>query len=204
MKIKTLRGLSVFSFTFLVISTVLLFLLGLFNPTLDETFLLLFAFGWCCAWVPLSLISSLWLIYTGRGYLKNAFVWLGFQGLFLLALFGSQSSFPAILLVAATCFFVMLPLLGVVNFIYAYQHYLALSFMAIGSAGFVWFILIAWRIYGNLFDVWLSAIDSNNNTLLWLNGVMALTGWMFIAGSISFCVETFQSLRREFVVDLSA
>lgn len=203
MKTKTLRGLTVFSFTFLVISAILLFLLGLFNPTLDETFLLLFAFGWCCAWVPLTFFSSLWLIYTRRGQLKNVFVWLCFQGLFLLALFGSQSSFPSILLVAATCFFVMLPLLGVVNFIYAYKHYLALNFMAIGSTGFIWFILIAWRIYGNLLEEWLSAIGSNNNTLLWLNGVMALTGWMFIAGLISFCVETVQLLRREFVVDLS-
>jgi hypothetical protein len=192
------RWLSIISVAFLCLSLLLIFLLGWLNPPLDEIRLLMFAFLYCCTWIPLLFFSAVWLISENRDYLFNTFVWLGFQVIFVLTMFGSQVSIPSISVLSASAFFIFFPLLGIVNFIYAIKRSFSLRLIGIGSIGFVWSILLAWRIHGNLLEKWTISLISNSNDLLWLNVLMALTGWMVFSGIVCFFVETFQSLMHEY------
>ena len=196
MKTKFQHGLTIFSQAFLSASLILLFLFGWINPALEENS------GWllislCCAWMPLSLFSSVWLAWINRHYFSNIFIWLGFQILFILALFGSQVSYAPVVVLSASILFILFMLLGIVDFFYSYIHHYSLRFIAFGSISYIWSILFAWRIHGNLFDVWIFTLFNNNHELLWLNGAMILTVWMFFAGLACFLVETFQVLLCE-------
>jgi hypothetical protein len=158
----------------------------------------MFASLYCCAWIPLLFFSAVWLIFENRDCLFNTFVWLGFQVIVVLAMFGSQVSFSSISILSASVFFIFFPLLGIVNFIFAIKRSFSLRLVSLGSIAFVWSILLAWRIHGNLLDKWAISLNSNSNDLLWLNALMTLTGWMFFSGVVCFVVETIQSLVYEY------
>lgn len=197
MKDKFQRILSLLSVLFHVFSLAGLLALGIFNPAMSEPLLVLFALLLFCGWLPLAFLASLWLLWRGRASLKSVFVWGGFQLFFALLLFGSQIQPAAVGLIAVMYFLLSIPLLFVVNILYACQCHSALGLIALGSLGLVWSIVLGWRIQGNIIEIFLDSLNQITNPLLWLNSVMGLAGAMVMAGLIAFFIEGFRVCIQE-------
>jgi len=107
-------------------------------------------------------------------------------------------SLPSFGLFFSSLLFVLFPLIGFVNFLYAYQRGASLKFMAWGSIVFMWSILLAWKMTGNLLEKWIGNMSASSNDLWWLYAVMYGTAWIVAAGMIAFLAETMRVLHREF------
>lgn len=189
------KTITIFSAICLFVFTIFVLLLNWFSPALDEEKLLLMVISYCCGMVPLALLSSIWLVWVNRVYVSNVFVWTLFQVLFVasIKLYTSPNSgfiFSSILLI-------LFPLLGLVNFLYIYQRGYSLRFMGWSSVFFMWSILAAWRITGNLLEVWMKNMFAQSNDLWWLYSAMYGAAWAFVAGFISFIVETIVVIQKE-------
>jgi hypothetical protein len=193
---KLEKTLNIFSVVFLLIFAVFAIILGWLNPNLGESGILLFAISYCCAVIPLGLISSTWLVWTNRSRFFNGFIWLAFQLLFVISM--GMYTLPGFSLFFSSLLFILFPLLGIVNFLYAYQKGASLKFIAWGSVAFIWSILLAWKVTGNLLEKWVGSISTSSNDLWWSYALMYGTAWMVAAGLIAFLVETIRALHKEF------
>lgn len=190
------KTLNVFSVVFLLTIAVFTLILGWLNPDLGESGFLLFALSYCCALVPLGLLSATRLVWTNRGQLSNFFIWITFQLLFVISMM--MYSHPSFGLFFSILLFVLFPLMVIVNFLYAYQNGVSLKFIAWGSICFMWSILLAWKMTGNLLEVWIKNISASSNDLSWLYAFMYGTACMVVAGIVAFLVETIRAMRKEF------
>jgi hypothetical protein len=193
------KSLNIFSIIFLALFAVLVLLVGWITPDLGESGLILFALSYCCAGVPLGLLTAGWLTWTNRNHLSKILVWLAFQVLFVISI--ALYSLPGVGLFFGILLIVLFPLMGFVNFWYAYKNGASLRFMGRGSIVLMWSILLAWRVTGNLFEKWISSISSTSNDLWWLYALMYGSAWIVAAGLIAFLVETIFALQREFSAD---
>lgn len=190
------RTLKILFVAFLSIVAFGAIILGWNNPKLSETGAMLFVLSYCCAVLPLSLISAGWLILASRSYLANTFIWMAFQLLFGISM--ALYSMPGFGLFFSTLLFILFPLIGLVDFLYVYQKGAALRFMAWGSIVFIWSILAAWKIAGNFLGVWIENVSGSSNSLWWMYFSMYGTAWMVVAGIIAFFFETIFALKIEF------
>lgn len=193
---KFAKPFNIFSIVFLALFAVFALIVGLINPDLGEAGLLLFALSYCCAVVPLGLLSAAWLAWTNRSYVSNIFVWMAFQALFLISI--AMYSLPGIGLFFSSLLFVLFSLMGFVNFWYAYKNGASLRFMGWGSIVFIWSILLAWKATGNLLEKWIDSRSSPSNNLWWLYALMYGSTWIVVSGVIAFLVETIRVLQKEF------
>jgi len=194
---KLAKTLNVFSIAFLTLFALFALIVGWLNPDAGgETGLLLFAVSYCCALVPLGLLSAGWLVWTNRNQLSNIFVWLAFQALFVISI--AMYSQPGVGLFFGSLLFVLFPLMGFVNFWYAYKNGASLRFMGWGSIVFMWSILLAWKATGNLLEKWIGSMSSTSNDLWWLYALMYGSTWIVAAGLLAFLVETIRVLQKEF------
>ncbi len=189
---KLAKPFNVFSIVFLALFAVF----ALINPDLGESGLLLFALSYCCAIVPLGFLSAAWLAWANRNWLSNIFVWLAFQALFVISI--AMYSLPGVGLFFSSLLLVLFPLMGFVNFWYAYKNGTPLKFVGWGSIVFMWSILLAWKTTGNLLEKWISSMSSMSNDLWWLYALMYGSAWIVASGLMAFLVETIHVLRKEF------
>jgi hypothetical protein len=164
---------------------------------MNETFILLFASLLLCVWTPLSILTLLWLLWVGRRILEHSLVWVCFQLLFFILLFGTQLPFPFLSSLAGVYFLVFAPILLVVNFVYARRHHLALHFLGVGSLVLVWSIVIAGRVQGDLLQIFLDSMEKMSNPLLWLNGIMFSMTILMLAGFAALFVDGLHLLLNE-------
>lgn len=191
------RIASLLSAVYLSVSSIFLLILGWINPSLGEMGLLVFALVYCCGLIPLAFAASCWLIWKNRRLLSNTWVWLAFQLAFIASM--AMYSSPLVGLFFASLLFLLTPLMGIVNFLYAVQREASLRFIGWGSFGWIWAIFIAWRIKGNLLDEIIAGMAPNSpNNLWWFNAMLYGFGWVVIAGMFAFLVETFRILRKEY------
>jgi hypothetical protein len=193
---KLAKSLNIFSIIFLALFSVFALLVGWLNPDLGESGLLLFALSYCCALVPLGLLSAAWLAWTSRSQLSRIYIWLAIQLLFVISI--SAYSLPFVGLLFSSILFVLFPLMGFINFWYAYENGVSLKFVGCGSIVFMWSILLAWRATGNLLEKWIASMSSTSNDLWWLYALMYGSTWVVVAGLLAFIVETIVVLRKEF------
>lgn len=192
------KMITLISAVYLSAFSLFVLVLGWLNPFLEETSLLVFALVYCCGLIPLAFVASCWLVWRNRRGLANTLVWLAFQVAFTLAM--ALYSSPVVGLFFSTLLFLLTPLLGIVNFLYAVQREASLRFIGWGSFGWIWAVFIAWRIKGNLLDeIIASMVPNSPNNLWWFGAIMYGFGWIVIAGVFAFIVETFKILRREYV-----
>lgn len=161
------KVLNVLSAVCLFIAFVVISIQGWLNPSLgDETGILLFILEYCCLLIPMALLSSAWLTWFHRKKLSNIFIWIVFQLIFGIsfALYPLGLFFSSILILSFI-------LLGFIDFLYAYQNRASVKFIGWGSIGFMWSILIAWRIKGDLMAKFIESIvtDPQNfsNDIWW-------------------------------------
>lgn len=164
-------------------------------PVNETIILLLLLF--LCIWTPLAIVTLLWLLWANQEILKYPLAWGGFQVLFFIFLFGNQLSNPTLSSLSGIYFIVFLPILLVYDFIYACRHHLALQFLAFGSLVMIWSIVIGGRFQGDLLLIFLDSIGKMKNPLLWLNGVMASTTILMLAGFAAFFVDGLHLLLEE-------
>ena len=193
---KFARPFNIFSIAFLMLFAVFALLVGWFLPDLGESGLILFALSYCCVIVPLGLLSAVRLAWVNRNHLSNIFVWLTFQALFVVST--ATYSFPVIGLFFSSLLLVLFPLMGFVNFWYAYKNDASLKFMGWGSIVFMWSILLAWEATGNLLEKWIASMSSTSNDLWWLYSLMYGSAWVVASGLVSFIIETIRALKKEF------
>lgn len=193
------RIFNIASVACLITGSLTVLIVGWLNPVLPEPGLLLFFLYYFCAFIPLSLLSSLWLVWTNRRYLSNPFIWMAFQLLFAISM--ALYFAPVVNLLILACFLILLfPLLGLVNFLHASQTRTSLRFIGWGSAGLVWFILIAWKITGNIFIAWVKDVGTGTNNLWWFLALLIGFVWMILAGIAAFFVQAFQIIKKEFLL----
>ena len=190
------RYFTLFSVLFLSLFAVTTLFLGWTNPSFGEIGILVFAVLYCCALVPVSLLSAVWLIWTGRSLLSRTPIWLLVQIVFLISMAIYTSPFVGLFF--SSLLLLMIPLLGFVDFLYADQKGYSLKFVGLGSVGIIWSILLIWRFKGDLLDVWISAITTGSNNLWLLNGLMCGFAWLVIAGMVSFLFELFRVFSKEY------
>jgi hypothetical protein len=191
------KPFNIFSIAFLTLFALFALIVGWLNPDVGgETGLLLFAVSYCCALVPLGLLSAARLAWINRRHLSNIFVWMAFQALFVISI--AMYSHPGVSLFFGSLLFVLFPLMGFVNFWYAYKNGASLRFMGWGSIVFMWSILLAWKATGNLLEKWISSMSSTSNDLWWLYALMYGSASIVAWGLIAFLVETICALKKEF------
>lgn len=191
------KPFNIFSIAFLTLFALFALIVGWLNPDVGgETGLLLFAVSYCCAFVPLGLLSAGWLTWTNRSHLSNIFVWLAFQALFVISI--AMYSQPGVGLFFSSLLLVLFPLIGFVNFWYAYKNGASLKFVGWGSIVFMWSILLAWKATGNLLEKWIASMSSTSNDLWWLYALMYGSAWVVASGLVSFIIETIRALKKEF------
>lgn len=194
---KFTKPFNIFSIAFLTLFALFALIVGWLNSDVGgETGLLLFAVSYCCALVPLGLLSAVWLAWTNRSHLSNIFVWMAFQALFVISI--AMYSKPGVGLFFSSLLFILFQLMGFVNFWYAYKNGASLRFIGWGSVVFMWSILLAWKATGNLLEKWIDSMSSTSNDLWWLYALMYGSAWAVAAGLIAFLVETFRALQKEF------
>ncbi len=194
---KLAKTLNIFSIAFLTLFALFALIVGWLNPDAGgEAGLLLFAVSYCCALVPLGLLSAAWLAWINRNYVSNIFIWMAFQLLFVISI--AMYSQPGVGLFFSSLLFVLFPLMGLINFVYAYQRGASLMFMAWGSIVFMWSILLAWKATGNLLERWIASMSSTSNDLWWLYALMYGSAWVVVSGLVSFIIETIRALKKEF------
>ena len=193
------RIFNIVSVLCLVTGSLIALVVGWLNPMLEVPGLLLFVLYYFCAFIPLSLLTSLWLVWTNRRHISNPFVWMAFQLLFAISM--ALYFVPVVNLLFFASFLILLfPLLGLVNFLHASQTGRSLRFIGWGSAGLIWFILIAWKITGNIFIAWIKDAGTGTNSLWWFLALFVGFAWILIAGIAAFFVQAFQIVRNEFLV----
>ena len=190
------RNLSLLSVAYLAIFSLFVVILGWLNFSLGETGLLIFASMYCCALIPLGQLTGGWLIWRNRCQFSKTFIWLAFQVVFIASM--AMYSSPLFGLFFSSLLFLLFPLLGFVNFLYASQKGASLGLMGWGSVGFIWSVLIAWRIKGDLIKEMISSFGTNANNLWWLYALMYVFACIVVIGALTFIVETFQILRKEY------
>ena len=190
--------LSLSSAVYLAVFSIFLVVLGWINPFLEENDLLIFSLVYCCGLIPFAFAASVWLLWRNRRQLSRTWVWLAFQLVFTVSM--SMYSLPVVGLFFASLLFLLTPLLGLINFLYAIQKEVSLRLIGWGSFGWIWAMFIILRINENLFDELIASMAPNSpNNLWWFGVLMYGFGWIVIAGVLAFIVETFQILRREYV-----
>jgi hypothetical protein len=190
------KTFSQFSAAYLSLFSLFALILGWFNPSLGETGVLIFAVMYCCGLIPLSLLTSTWLVWKNRTRFSNTFIWMAFQILFVV----SMAMYPLhnVGLFFSSLLVLLFPLIGIVNFLYAFRKGASLGFMGWGSIGLIWSILIVWRIKGNLLEEMLSSFGGISNDLWYLYAIMYGFAWIVFAGVLAFILETFQILWKEY------
>jgi hypothetical protein len=191
------RNLSLLSVAYLAILFLFVFIMGWLDFSLGETGFLIFAVMYCCALVPLGLLTGSWLVWRNRDQFSKTFIWLAFQVVFIVSM--AMYSTPLFGLFFSSLLFLLFPLLGFVNFLYASQEGASLRLMGWGSVGFIWSVLIAWRIKGDLIKEMISSFGTNANNLWWLYALMYVFACIVVIGVLTFIVETFQILRKEYL-----
>lgn len=179
---------------FLIISAFIVLFLGWLNP--GESGIIFFVIIYCCALIPLSLFSAGWLIHVKRKSFSKTLIWIVFQIVFAVAMFLYPSRFVGLFF--ASLLFVLIPLLSFVDFLYAYYNEYSLQFIGWGSVGFIWSILLVWRITGNLFDQWIASMASASNNLWLLYSLMFETSMMIMTGILCFIIESVRAIAREY------
>ena len=157
---------------------------------------LLLVLVYFCGLIPLSFFASLWLMWMYRRILSTTIVWGLFQLLYI-ALMASHL-LPGFVIFSTSLVFLAFPLLIFVNFFYAYKRGIPLRFVGWGSVGYIWFILITWRIKGNLIDSFINEMVTGSNELWWFYPLFYGLALIVIGGTAAFIVETAQILKREF------
>lgn len=80
------KALNRISVTILSVFALLILVLGMFNPSLNEMGIFLFSLLYCCAFVPLSLVSVSWLLWQNRDQLTKTWAWWGIQLVFVASM----------------------------------------------------------------------------------------------------------------------
>lgn len=189
------RTLSIFSIFVLSIYAFLSFSAGWFTSVMGQSGSIVFLGFYCCAIVPLAWLSAGWLAWAGREKISNTLVWSMFQVIFLVSIMLYTS--PVVGSFFASMLLLLFPLLAVVDILYAYQNGISVRFIAIGSIGIMWSILLAWRITGNLINTWIETLASSSNNLWWLNALLYGFGCAVIAGIVAFAAESLSVLSKE-------
>jgi hypothetical protein len=189
------RTLNIFTGTYLLVFALSMLILGWLNPYLRETGLILFASLYCCGLVPLSFFCATWLIWMYRSQLANSVVLILINLAFAISM--ALYSSPIVGLLFASLLFLLIPLLGLVDFLYVYQKSAHLRFIGWGSVGFMWSVLFAWRVKGDLFEEWIYSMTTNSNNLWWLYALMYGFALLVLAGIFGFMVDAFRVLRKE-------
>jgi hypothetical protein len=146
--------------------------------------------------MPLSLFSAGWLIHVKRKFFSKTLLWIVFQIVFAVAMLLYPSRFFGLFF--ASLLFVLIPLLSFVDFLYAYYNKCSLLFIGWGSVGFIWSILLVWRITGNLFDQWIASMVSASNNLWLLYSLMFETSMMVMTGILCFIIESVRAIALEY------
>lgn len=189
-KISWLSSISLFVYGALSL------ILGWIILPIGQSGQVLFLLLYCCALVPISWLSAGWLVWVYRANISNTWVWSMFQLLFFVSMMFYTSSVLGSLF--SSLLLLLFPLLGLVNFLYAYKNGFSLRFIATGSIGCIWSILLAWRITGDLLDAWSNAVAVGPNSLWWLNALLYGFGCAVIAGIFAFSAESISTLSKEF------
>lgn len=164
----------------------------------SETLLLTITFLLCCGWLPIASLSLSWLVWAGRDWTSKVAFWAGFQALFILLIIAGLAEIPFISLVASFYFLALIPVLLIVNLLYAHFHHSALGFLAWGSIGLVWSVVVSWRIQGDLFDIFLANLgEKMTDATILTVGLMGLTGAMILTGVITFIIESLRLYSLE-------
>lgn len=157
---------------------------------------ILFMLLYCCALTPLAALSSIWLVYVNQLWLSSIFFWATFQILFIVSM--GMDSLPGLQLFFTSIQMLLSPLLLFVNFLYAHQKRNSLTLMGWGSIGIVWSFLLTWAVTGNLFEKSTALIGTASNELWWSQALVFGFTSMVVGGMVSFGIETFQILRKEY------
>jgi len=193
---KFSKILTVISSVSLTIFIIFILVLGRIDLPMSETGLIPMLALYFCGLLPLGTLASFWLVWINREYVANVFVWSLFQLLFAALM--KFYAYPAVALLFSSLLFILFPLVGFVDFLFAYKKNLSLRFMAWGSIFFMWSILAAWKITGDLLEAWVQTMFAETSGLWWLQAAMYGSAWAVAAGLLAFVVETIVVLRKEF------
>ena len=187
---------NIFSAIYLSVYMLVALLLGWVNLSSSEIGNQLLSFLYCCVFTPLGLLSSTWLILIKRTWLSNTFIWAVLQLMFILSM--GLDSLPVFGLLFTSVQMLLSPLLLFVNFLYAHQKRNALSLLGWASIGIVWSFLLTWGVTGNLIEKIIEWMGTDSHELWWSQALLSGFTSIVVAGMISFIVDAFQVLYREF------
>jgi len=174
---------NIFSAIYLSVYMLVALLLGWVNLSSSEIGNQLLSFLYCCVFTPLGLLSSTWLILIKRTWLSNTFIWAVLQLMFILSM--GLDSLPVFGLLFTSVQMLLSPLLLFVNFLYAHQKKNSLA-------------LLGWGVTGNLIEKYIELMGTDSHELWWSQALLSGFTSIVVAGMISFIVDAFQVLYREF------
>ena len=167
----------------------------------SETVILLL-FSLLCLWVPLAIFTLFWLLWKNRQALESPLVWIAFQVLFFILLFGGQLSNATLSSLSGIYSILFLPVLFVSDFLFACFRHSALHLLGFGSLTMIWSIVIGGRIQGDLLLIFIQSIGEMRHPLLWLIGVMTSMAILILAGLVALIVESLHVLLQEVRIPL--